>query len=185
MAMSTSGSYPASASAYFYEKKRHHPRHVFAKPPECPVLASYQMWYCQKLLKNAKFPSKIVKIWPFLWKVTSGSAEIQNFRFWAFLSNVWPKIVQKCQKTGSCGFQQYQMWLSTKMAQYWLFYCGFWHFWAIFGKTTSDSSPKQDIINLWAVHVCITHSFLFWKLFPALGLTGHRAGPKISGFGLS
>ena len=69
-------------------------KHVFAKPPECPVLASYQMWYCQKLLKNAK----IVKIWPFLWKAKYGSAEIHNFRFLAFLINFWPKIDQKCQK---------------------------------------------------------------------------------------
>ena len=29
-------------------------RHVFAKPPECHILASYQMRFCQKLLKNAK-----------------------------------------------------------------------------------------------------------------------------------
>ena len=32
-------------------------RHVFSKGPECPVLASYQMWFCQKLLKNAKYNS--------------------------------------------------------------------------------------------------------------------------------
>ena len=41
-------------------------RHVFAKPSDCPVLASYQMWFCQKMLKNAKTNSKIVKIWLFL-----------------------------------------------------------------------------------------------------------------------
>ena len=49
---------------------------------ECPVLASYQMWFCQKLLKNAKNYTKIVKIW-------------------RFLSNFGPKIKigQKTQKT--------------------------------------------------------------------------------------
>ena len=40
-------------------------RHVFDKGPECPVLASYQMWLCQKLLKIAKLNNKIVKIWQF------------------------------------------------------------------------------------------------------------------------
>ena len=29
-------------------------RHVFANGSECPVLASYQMWFCHKLLKNTK-----------------------------------------------------------------------------------------------------------------------------------
>ena len=38
-------------------------RHVFAKPPECHILVSYQMWFGQKLLKNAKNNSKIVMIW--------------------------------------------------------------------------------------------------------------------------
>ena len=42
-------------------------RHIFAKGPECPLLASYQMWFCQKLLKNTKYNSQIVKSWQFLW----------------------------------------------------------------------------------------------------------------------
>ena len=49
-------------------KRKHflvYTRHVFAKPPECHILASYQMWFCQKLLKKAKSNSKIVKIWWF------------------------------------------------------------------------------------------------------------------------
>ena len=29
-------------------------RHVFANGSDCPVLASYQMWFGQKLLKKAK-----------------------------------------------------------------------------------------------------------------------------------
>ena len=31
-------------------------RHVFANGSDCPVLASYQMWFGQKLFKNAKKP---------------------------------------------------------------------------------------------------------------------------------
>ena len=41
-------------------------RHAPPKCSDCPVLASYQMWFCQKLLKNAKNYTKIVKIWRFL-----------------------------------------------------------------------------------------------------------------------
>ena len=88
-------------------------RHASPKGWKCPVLANYQMWFFQKLLKNAKNHSKIVKIWPFLWKATSGSAEIHNFQFLAFLNNFWPQIAQKCQKqevvdfsTTRCSFSQ-------------------------------------------------------------------------------
>ena len=41
-------------------------RHALLKCSDCPVLASYQMWFCQKLLKNANNYTKIVKIWRFL-----------------------------------------------------------------------------------------------------------------------
>ena len=34
-------------------------RHVSAKPPECPVLASYQMWFLPK--NSSKMPKTIVK----------------------------------------------------------------------------------------------------------------------------
>ena len=47
------------------------------------------LWFCQKFLKHAKNHSKIVKIWPVLWKATSVSAEIHNFKFLAFLNNLW------------------------------------------------------------------------------------------------
>ena len=89
-------------------------RHAPPKGWERSVLASYQMWFCQKLLKNAKNYTKIVKIWRFLWKTTSGSTKIHNFRFLAFLSNFWPKIGQKRQKNRSCGFWCYQKWISQK-----------------------------------------------------------------------
>ena len=121
-------------------------RHVLAKPLECHILASYQMWYCQKLLKNA---SQIVKICQFLWNphlVVLKSTTSGFLRFWA----IFARNCLKTPKTGSCGFRCYQMWLITKITKSWLFD---WHFWAIFGKTTSGSSPKQDNLNLWAVHV--------------------------------
>ena len=31
-------------------------RHVFAKPPECPVLASYQMWVLPKIAQKRQIP---------------------------------------------------------------------------------------------------------------------------------
>ena len=90
-------------------------RHAPPKGSDCPVLTSYQMWFCQKLLKNAKNNSKIVQIW----------------------------LISICRRTGSCG--------ATRCGHG--FHCYIWHFWAIFGRTTSGSSPKQDILDLWQKHV--------------------------------
>ena len=115
-------------------------RHAPPKGWKCHILASYQMWFCQKLLRNAK-------------KNTSNSQGIKITDFW-FLSKFWPKIAQKRQKTRSCWFWHYQMWFFTKISKSWLFYWHFWHFWAMFGKTTSGSLPKCDIFNPWAVYVC-------------------------------
>ena len=84
-------------------------RHAQPKGSDCPVLASYQMWFCQKLLKNAKNNTKIVKIWRFLWKATSGSTKIHNLRFFGVFD-------QFC-----CEFWHYQMWLFTKIVKSWLF----------------------------------------------------------------
>ena len=92
-------------------------------------------------------------LWFFLWNAHLILPKSTTSGFLAFLSNFWPKNVQKCQKTGSCRFGCYQMWLFTKITKSWLFDCFFLRFWAIFGKTTSGSSPKCDIFNLWAVHV--------------------------------
>ena len=50
----------------------------------------------------------------------------------------------------------------TKIAKSSLFDCYFWHFQAIFGKTTSSSSPKQDILDLWQKHVWLYHISIFW-----------------------
>ena len=71
---------------------------------KCPVLASYQMWFCQKLLKNAINNSKVVRIWRFFEKPhlvlpklsTSGS------------------LISISMRTGSWGFWRYQMWISQK-----------------------------------------------------------------------
>ena len=41
----------------------------------------------------------------------------------------------------------------TKIAKSLLFHYYIWRFWAIFGKTTSVSSPKLDILDLWQKHV--------------------------------
>ena len=60
-----------------------HARHVFAKGPDYPVLASYQMWFCRKLLKNAKSNSQIVKFWWFLWNRQILTVWLLFWRFWA------------------------------------------------------------------------------------------------------
>ena len=99
-------------------------RHVFAKPPECHILASYQMWFGQKLLKNTKNNSKMVKNW---------SKTPKKRKLWIL---VLPEVD------------------FTKITKSWLFYCYFWRFWAIFGQTTSGSSPKCDILEVWQKHVC-------------------------------
>ena len=68
-------------------------RHVFANGSDCPVLVSYQMWFGQKLFKNAKITTKIMKIWLFC-EIQSGNAQNQPFPvFLAFFNNYWPKIV--------------------------------------------------------------------------------------------
>ena len=78
-----------------------------AKGWKCHILTSYQMWFCQKLLKNAK--RKTVTIWRFFEK-TSGSL---NF-------GVLPDLVlaKNCskmpKKNGSCSIWRYQMWISQK-----------------------------------------------------------------------
>ena len=68
--------------------------------------------------------------------------------FLAFLNNFWPQIAQKCQKpevvdfsTTRCGFSQ--KWPNLD------------YFTREFGKTTSGSSPKQDILEVWQKHVCL------------------------------
>ena len=128
-------------------------RHVFAKPPECHILASYQMWFCQKLLKNAKNNSKIVKIWWFLWNLLLVAPKSTTSIFFGVFDQFLATNYSKTPKTGSCGFWYYQMWFFTKIAKSRLFYCNFWRFSAIFGQTTSGSLPKQDILDLWQKHV--------------------------------
>ena len=89
--------------------------------------------------------SLIVKIWLFLWKSTSGSTKIADFQF---LSNFWPIIAQKRQKKQKWPILVLPDVDSTKIAKSSLFDYYFWHFWAIFGKTTSGCSPKQDYLDL-------------------------------------
>ena len=72
------------------------------------------MWFCQKLLKKAKTNTQIMKIWLFLWNPHLVAPKSATSVFLAFFSIFWPKIAQKCQKTGSCRFQWYQMWISQK-----------------------------------------------------------------------
>ena len=139
----------SSAHAHMACASRHAPN----KGWKCPVLASYEMWFCQKLIKNAKKT--------FLWKATSGSAGIHNFQFLAFLSNFWPKIVYLyISALPDVDF--------TKIAISWLFYCWFWRFWAIIGKYTTGSSSKQDNLKVWQKLVCCHLKARAWGTDAAL-----------------
>ena len=89
-------------------------RHVFAKPPECHILASYQMWFGQKLLKNAKNNSKIVKIWWFLWNPLLVAPKSTTSVFFGIFDQFLAKNWSKTPKTGSCEFWHYQIGFSQK-----------------------------------------------------------------------
>ena len=130
-------------------------RHVFAKPPECHILASYQMWFCRKLLKNAKYARQIVMIWLFLWNPHLVVLKSATSGFLAFLRYFWPKIAQKRQKPEVGDFDATRSGFSQKSPNLVYLTVFFWRFWAIFGKTISGSSPKCDIFNPWAEHVCV------------------------------
>ena len=65
-------------------------RHVLAKGLDCAFIASFLVWFCQKLVKKAKSNSKIVKIWWFLWNPHLVDTKIGHFLFLAFLINFWP-----------------------------------------------------------------------------------------------
>ena len=133
-------------------------RHVFTKPPECHTLVSYQMWFCQKLLKKpVKNASQMVNIWWFLWNphlITPKSATPDFWRFWAIfgqnhiISDSSPKFRQL--EVGNFGATRCGFSLKFLNLDY---LTVFWRFWAIFGKTTSCSSPKCDIFNPWEVIV--------------------------------
>ena len=69
-------------------------RHVFAKPSDCPVLASYQMWFCQKMLKNVKTNNKIVKIWLFLWNPHLIAPKSRTSCFCHFLTMFGQKLLK-------------------------------------------------------------------------------------------
>ena len=101
-------------------------------PPsfQCPVRTVLPDWFCQKLIKNAKIPSKIVKIWLFLWNPN--------------LVALKPQLPE----TGSWGFSATRYGFH-KIAKSWLFYWGFWHFWEIFGKTTSGNTVRTGHQNNW------------------------------------
>ena len=57
----------------------------------CPVLPSYQMWFCQKLLKKAKTNRQIVKIWLFLWNWPLPV-------FWLFWAMFGQKLLKNTKK---------------------------------------------------------------------------------------
>ena len=122
-------------------------KHALSKGWKCHILTSYQMWFCPKLLKNAKITSKMVKIWPFLWNPHLVAPKSTTSGFLALFGVFEQFLANNCSKTS----KKRKLWISalpdvnfTKITKTSLFCCYFWSFWAIFGKTTSGSSPKQD-----------------------------------------
>ena len=106
-----------------------------------------------KIAQKSQKNSKMIKIWRFLWKATSGSTKIRYFRF---LSNFWLKIAQKRQKNGSSGFRHYQMWISQKLPKLDYFTVIFGVFEQFLVKPhLPGSSPKQDNLDLWQKHACL------------------------------
>ena len=99
-------------------------RHVFAKGPDCPVLESYQKWFCQKFLKNAKIKSNSEVL------VIFGQKLLKNAK----------KLEARDFSATRCGFSQ-------KIAKYSLFDCYFWRFWEIFGKTISGNTVRKGYRN--------------------------------------
>ena len=76
-------------------------RHVFANGSDCPVLVSYQMWFGQKLFKNAKITTKIMKIWLFC-EIQSGNAQNRPFPvFWRFWTIFGQKLLKNAKKAQS------------------------------------------------------------------------------------
>ena len=144
---------------------------------QCPVRTVLPDWFCQKLIKNAKIPSKIVKIWLFLWNPNlvalkpqlpeTGSWGFSATRYgfhkiaksWLFYWGFWhfwlifgkTNLVilnPQLPVSGSWGFSATRYGFHKK-AKSWLFYWGFWHFWEIFGKTTSGNTVRTGHQNNW------------------------------------
>ena len=100
-------------------------RHVFANPPECHILASYQMCFAKNSLKNSRKSQKspiFDKKCSCLVMLSSGSTEI-------WFQPELPGLYILHQELVIFGiFLKYP-------------------------PTTSGSSPKCDILEGWAVHV--------------------------------
>ena len=113
---------------------RHWSRHVFAKPPECHILASYQMWFAKNCSKMPKLTAK--------WR-----------RFGDFCDN--PNLVAIHLHASVTWYQN--CWEPDSLINYYNLAVNFGIF-SNFWPTTSGSSPKCDILEVWAVHVCTGYS---------------------------
>ena len=121
-----------------------------------PTVKNVTFWratrcgFAKRLLKNAKYNSQIVKIWQFLWNPHLVAPESATSDFWRLLTIYGQKNFKNAKIPEVVDF--------TKISKYSLFACYIWRFSAIFGKTTSGSSPKQDILDRWQKHIWLYSS---------------------------
>ena len=111
---------------------------------------------CQKLLKNAKSNSEIVKIWWFLWRAKSGIPILDRYNHdtylvsWLYLSRVGiPDLALHKNRQ-----------IFTISLLLLAFLSNFW-------QTTAGSSPKHDILTRWQKHV-----WIHFTVFQFLGNCG-------------
>merc|ERR1711894_42835 len=106
-----------------FVEKREEIRHVFANPPECHILASYQMWFAKNCLKNSRRSKKS------------------------------PIVDKKCSCLVMLSSGSTEIWLQPELPGLYIFYqilviFGFFlNFLRNFWQTTSGSSPKCDILE--------------------------------------
>ena len=118
------------------------------------------MWFGQKLFKNAKITTKIMKIWLFC-EIQSGNAQNRPFPvFWHFLTIFGQKLFKNAKKPEMADFGRYQIGFH-KIAKSSLFQWQFWHFEKFLAKPhqqltkTGQSDPLAKTCLPATMYVCL------------------------------
>ena len=146
-------------------------RHVFANGSDCPVLVSYQMWFGQKLFKNAKITTKIMKIWLFC-EIQSGNAQNWPFPvFWHFSTIFGQKLFKNAKKPEMADFgatrsgfhKNSQIFIILLLVL--AFLSNFWpnHIWQLAKTGQSDPLAKTCLLrsHFWRYKKC-KYLFLYY-----------------------
>ena len=112
------------------------------------------MWFGQKLFKNAKIITKIVKIWQFLWNpllvapqmLTSGS------------------LIYISIRTGRWWFWRYQMWISQKLPNLYYF--------------TGDFGVLEQFLA--KPHLLARQNVTFWRFGKNMSANNTKSGRTIT-----